>query len=83
MKKLFTVFYFLIIASVIVVYSGCGSTASDNGTAVVMGRITDSLSGIGVGSASVTLTGPNYSRTVGADSLGNYIFCQDVAPLRL
>ena len=73
MKKFFTAFFISISFLSVMFYTGCGSTSSDNGAAVIKGKILDSLATNGVSYASVTITSTNFSKTVTADTAGNFI----------
>ena len=73
MKKFFTSFFIISSVLSVIFLFGCGSTNSDNGSAVLKGKILDSLSIKGVPYASVTISATNYSKTVTADSAGNFI----------
>jgi len=77
MKNLFFVFLSILIISTSVFYSGCGTTSSDNGSAVLKGVVRDSVSGKGIAYANIVITSTSFSRNIGTDSTG-YFICQDL-----
>jgi|GEM_PF-1788644 hypothetical protein len=77
MKNLFFVFLSILIISTSVFYSGCGTTSSDNGSAVLKGVVRDSATGFGIAYANIVITSNSFTRNINTDSTGFFI-CQDL-----
>ena len=73
MKKFLTTFFIFILTYFAFIYIGCNSSSSDNGSAILFGRVADSITGVGR-SCNVTITSTNFSKTISTDTLGNYKF---------
>jgi hypothetical protein len=77
MKLFCTVSSFFLLLSLITFYPGCGTTDSDNGTAVIKGTIVDSMTNASIPNAYITITSTNFSTTVKSDDAGNF-FCNNL-----